>query len=466
MEREETTVVGWRAADPAGQREGRYVTFRQRTPPRRWVAAVATIGVLTAAVPASANVRVLVGGSDGSTIGNAARVAAPAQAPAGGSDDDVQAEYDEVLGAEQQLLDELARLTAERERVGAELQRLELEAAARQTELADARNALTAAVREEAEQVAARKRADRDVATTRERLRRQAVATFVSGGENSDVLGAILRADSITEADTALMYSRAVVTDTDTLLDQLKEAQARRVRAQRAAEAARASAQRNRDSIQVLTDAAIAARDQQRQLATKLDVTSWTETLKLQEIQARKVAVEVRITAMNHASDGVQQLLAAVQADQPDYQPGVMVITTPMPGYRIGSKFGLRHHPILAITRLHAGGDIGAPSGTPIHAPADGTVVFAGERGGYGNAVVIDHGNSLGTLYGHQSALNVETGDVVKRGDVIGFVGSTGLSTGPHLHFETRIKGIPVDPEGIVDWLAEVDYDGDLRPDG
>ncbi|MCB0977946.1 MAG: peptidoglycan DD-metalloendopeptidase family protein [Acidimicrobiales bacterium] len=441
------------------------VTVRQRTTRgRSWPAVAAVLGVLAAAVPASAAPRSVETTVHERVLARSAEPSTRVQEP-GGSDDDVQAEYDEVLGAEQQLLDELARLSAERERVAAELQRLELEAATRQNELADARAALASALREEADQTAARERADRDVARVRERLRRQAVATFVNGGEGNDVLSAILRAETVSEADIALMYSRAVVTDTDELLRDLKEAQARRVRAQRAATVARATAERRRNEIQTLTDAAVAARDRQKQLATDLDVNSWNETLKLQEIQARKVVVEVRITAMNHASDGVQQLLAAVQADQPDYKPGVLVITTPIPGYRIGSKFGLRHHPILGITRLHAGGDIGAPTGTPIHAPADGIVVFAGERGGYGNCVVIDHGNSLGTLYGHQSRLNVKAGDVVKRGDVIGFVGSTGLSTGPHLHFETRIKGVPVDPETIVDWLAEVDY-GDNQPGG
>ena len=118
----------------------------------------------------------------------------------------------------------------------------------------------------------------------------------------------------------------------------------------------------------------------------------------------------------------------------------------------------MRFHPILAFERLHAGGDLGAPSGTPIHAAADGRVVVASERGGYGLTVVIDHGDSLATLYAHQSALAVGAGDLVKRGDVIGWVGSTGLSTGPHLHLETRVKGMPVNPEGIIDFEAAVDY--------
>jgi murein DD-endopeptidase MepM/ murein hydrolase activator NlpD len=96
--------------------------------------------------------------------------------------------------------------------------------------------------------------------------------------------------------------------------------------------------------------------------------------------------------------------------------------------------------------RLHAGIDIGAPSGTPIHAAKAGTVIFAGQQGGYGNVVIIDHGGGLSTLYAHQSRIGARDGEDVSGGDVIGYVGSTGHSTGPHLHFETRMSGSPQDP--------------------
>jgi murein DD-endopeptidase MepM/ murein hydrolase activator NlpD len=99
--------------------------------------------------------------------------------------------------------------------------------------------------------------------------------------------------------------------------------------------------------------------------------------------------------------------------------------------------------------RMHEGIDVGAPSGTPIRAAAAGTVIFAGWMGGYGNLVVIDHGNGLATAYGHQSAIHVGGGSV-SQGTVIGAVGSTGNSTGPHLHFEVRVNGSPVDPLGYL----------------
>ncbi len=112
----------------------------------------------------------------------------------------------------------------------------------------------------------------------------------------------------------------------------------------------------------------------------------------------------------------------------------------------ISSPFGYRVHPILGTRKLHTGVDFSAASGAAIAAAGDGVVVIAGPYGGYGNAVVIDHGGGLATLYAHQSAVRVSRGATVSRGQTIGAVGCTGLCTGPHLHFETRENGVPVDP--------------------
>jgi murein DD-endopeptidase MepM/ murein hydrolase activator NlpD len=113
---------------------------------------------------------------------------------------------------------------------------------------------------------------------------------------------------------------------------------------------------------------------------------------------------------------------------------------------RVTSGFGYRNHPILKRRRLHAGIDYGAPTGTPIRAAGSGVVIYAGYRGGYGNTLIIDHGNGVSTLYGHCSKLYVSEGASVRQGQTVAAVGSTGLSTGPHLHFEVRINGKPVNP--------------------
>jgi murein DD-endopeptidase MepM/ murein hydrolase activator NlpD len=124
-------------------------------------------------------------------------------------------------------------------------------------------------------------------------------------------------------------------------------------------------------------------------------------------------------------------------------------IRTPVDFARISSKFSMgRRHPILNKIRAHKGVDYAAPRGTPIKAAGDGRVLLAGRKGGYGNAVVIQHGNSYRTLYGHMQgfAKGVRTGSTVKQGQIIGYIGTTGLSTGPHLHYEFQVNGRHVDP--------------------
>ena len=124
-------------------------------------------------------------------------------------------------------------------------------------------------------------------------------------------------------------------------------------------------------------------------------------------------------------------------------------IRTPVDFARISSKFSMgRRHPILNKIRAHKGVDYAAPRGTPIKAAGDGRVLLAGRKGGYGNAVVIQHGNSYRTLYGHMQgfAKGVRTGSNVKQGQIIGYIGTTGLSTGPHLHYEFQVNGRHVDP--------------------
>ena len=110
----------------------------------------------------------------------------------------------------------------------------------------------------------------------------------------------------------------------------------------------------------------------------------------------------------------------------------------------VTSGFGVRWG------RMHEGIDIAVGQGTPVHAAAPGTVIYAGWMEGYGNLVVVDHGNGLSTAYGHNSTLASSVGQAVTAGQVIAYSGSTGHSTGPHVHFEVRVNGSPVDPLGYL----------------
>jgi murein DD-endopeptidase MepM/ murein hydrolase activator NlpD len=117
---------------------------------------------------------------------------------------------------------------------------------------------------------------------------------------------------------------------------------------------------------------------------------------------------------------------------------------------RFTSDFGPRTHPITGRASNHAGVDLAAPTGTPIAAAGEGVVAFAGVRGGYGNLVILEHADGTQTYYAHADRLDVRAGDRVARGQQVATVGSTGRSTGPHLHFEVRRDGVPVDPAPLI----------------
>src|SRR3989338_5571279 len=116
----------------------------------------------------------------------------------------------------------------------------------------------------------------------------------------------------------------------------------------------------------------------------------------------------------------------------------------------VTSNFGMRRQPMTGQIRLHAGLDIASPKGSPVHAPGDGVVTFAGRKGSLGQSVIIDHGYGIASVYGHGSKIFVKRGDTVHRGQLIASVGSTGSSTGSHLHYEIRVGDIPVDPSKYI----------------
>ena len=155
-----------------------------------------------------------------------------------------------------------------------------------------------------------------------------------------------------------------------------------------------------------------------------------------QAIQAASAAIEAKIRAAESSGDGATGTTTAAT-------PSAAGLIWPVTG-PITSPFGPRWG------GFHPGIDIGVPEGTPIHAAAAGTVIYCGWESGYGNLVVIDHHNGIATAYAHQSKIAVSCGQNVAQGEVIGYSGCTGFCTGPHLHFEVRVNGTPVDPIGYL----------------
>ena len=199
-----------------------------------------------------------------------------------------------------------------------------------------------------------------------------------------------------------------------------------------------------------------------RAIASRLSVGSDVHAADSFDIiveQARAATGEVQLgglvfAGLNRGGGRALQLVKWGDGDRSQWfessgqteQRGVMGM--PVAGH-ITSSFGLRMHPILGYLKMHKGLDIGAPWGSPIHAAMDGVVQFAGRTGGYGNFVKLASGGGIVTGYGHMSRIAVRQGMRVARGSVIGFVGSTGLSTGPHLHWEVWKNGVSVNPRSI-----------------
>ena len=174
-----------------------------------------------------------------------------------------------------------------------------------------------------------------------------------------------------------------------------------------------------------------------------------------QDLNAQLASVRNLIQQRLAAAEAARQAAQQASSDEggggsdDNYVQGTGAMGWPCSG-PITSPFGYRTHPIFGITIFHAGIDIGVDYGTPIHAADSGVVVYSGWISGYGNAVIIDHGGGVSTLYGHNQSLAVSEGQSVSKGSVVAYAGSTGNSTGPHCHFEVDVNGSPVNPMGYL----------------
>lgn len=173
-----------------------------------------------------------------------------------------------------------------------------------------------------------------------------------------------------------------------------------------------------------------------------------------QDLQSASAEIQARIQAREQALQAAAAAAAQSSGGSGGDAGGNVVVGSgvfswPVSG-PITSPFGYRVHPIFGTTIFHSGIDIGVPEGTVVHAADAGTVISSGWLGGYGYAVIIDHGNGLQTVYGHNSSLLVSEGQSVSKGQPIAYSGQTGYATGPHVHFEVRVNGSPVDPMGYL----------------
>jgi murein DD-endopeptidase MepM/ murein hydrolase activator NlpD len=274
-------------------------------------------------------------------------------------------------------------------------------------------------------------------------LNARADATYRTGdwGLFEMVLGSTDLADLIQRTEYVNMImtdDEQAATDLDTTRVSLESATADLDRAEQTLQANRAEVAAQVQGLQTLQS----ARDSK---ASAAKAAQAQKTAMLAETKKNIARLKAMALAEEQESARIASLLKSGASHGTGKYAGTL--HWPCPGHtRITSPFGMRMHPILHVKKMHTGIDIGAPSGATIVAAGKGTVIYAGRNGGYGNFTMIDHGNGLVTCYAHQSRILVSKGQHVTAGQVIGKVGSTGLSTGPHLHFEVRVNGTPKNP--------------------
>lgn len=361
--------------------------------------------------------------------------------------------HEQIGEAADQEAETLAELTVSRRlraQLDAEVASLDAALVASQAELAQLDRQLEEAVAAEGRAQAAVEAAERDLEEATELLRDQAVRAFMRYGNTPSVTQLVLDVDDVNDVTRIYAYVDAVAERQATVVERHRRLQEdTTVLRARAAEAKSAVAAHQAE-VRARTAELEATRARQAAARAEVAAEAAIEQRLLAQVQARRGDYERRVSQLERESNEIAALLRRRQASQRVTPGGRGVLAYPLADPVVTSSFGYRIHPIYGNRRLHAGVDLRAPTGTAVYAAGAGVVAYAGWMTGYGNTVVIDHGGQLATLYAHNSRLTVVTGESVSRQERIALAGSTGNSTGPHVHFEVRVGGAPVDPLGYL----------------
>lgn len=298
-------------------------------------------------------------------------------------------------------------------------------------------------------------RVEAELADQRAIFELQAVAAYMDGGDIEQFSPAIGGAESTRELSTSREYSEAVLADRDRVIRDVEDLEAETQDRRDRYSAAQESAQADADKAAELEERLVDVLRQQEATIDQQNLKLTESAELVSDIRGRKSEFAAQLGTFDGASREVEEILLEAELFSGRASTFDGDFFPPVDPVDLVSGFGPRLHPLLGYVRNHDGVDLDAPFGVPIYAAAAGEVVIAGTMGGYGSTVVLDHGEGLGTLYAHASAVVVDPGAEVAKGEIIAYIGSTGLSTGPHLHWEVRLNGVAVDPATYMGAMIE-----------
>ncbi len=415
---------------------------------RLTVALVAALAVVApVAWPTAGHAADPTGASTTTTAPTAPATTTPA-ANGDGDNQVLREDYDRVLAGEADALHRLADTVQRRQATQLQLLSLELQIQDTTSKLGLASAALDRAEQARAQAEADLGAAEQRVASSKSDLKRQVLTSYVTGGDGTDAAGGldkVLGSGDDREGQTQT-YASAVVRRQRKVITEYNDARTERDRQARLADDADARARQSRDDMAAFKSALERNKLDQLAVEQNLQVEQLAEQLQFDQLEKSKAEIVSKVVGLARDADGITNLVNTAQAGEPPFTFPLVPLVDPTPGAAYTQSFGPQGAPVLGQQGFHPGIDLAGPAGVQVHAAGDGTVIWAGPLGGYGNAVIIDHGTHLATLYGHNQQVLVTVGQKVKQNEVISLRGSTGFSTGPHVHFETRVNGVPIDP--------------------
>lgn len=335
----------------------------------------------------------------------------------------------ELQQKEEQARNQLNKLTYTADKLQGQIKNLATQITVAEKSLNDKQVAYNQAVEAVNQSEQELKQREEELANRQEVLRNRVREIYQAG--QVSYLEILFEAENLSDFITRLEYFNRLVDNDQKILTDISLERAR--------------IEEETKVLQAHRDEAAKLKAEAQQAKAELDAKKREQQVALDSNKKAQSDIFEQIEQMEADSNAIAEKIRKLTANS-----GVVhgtISTYPLPGYyEVSSTYGWRIHPITKKKSLHTGTDLPAPTGTKILAAGNGEVIMASWYGAYGNAVIVDHGGGYTTLYGHNSKLAVKVGDMVKAGDVVAYVGSTGWSTGPHLHFEVRVKGETTDP--------------------